>query len=127
MKKLLSIVLGVVLTLGAVALTSSCQKDIDNAKALVGTSWVGAADGYTYTIEFKSQTTFEMIEYGTLTSPSHKIFKGVFIITGAQSSLKGSYVTLTFESDWTHDWHSGEFVSDTELRMGSIPFKRVLK
>lgn len=122
MKKLFAILLVVAATVAAAAVTSSCQKDINNAKALIGTKWAGAADGNAYVITFKTQTEFEMSETGTL---NNKIYKGTFIITGNQASLKGSLISLTFDADWTHDWKTGEFVSETEFRLGAVPFAKV--
>ena len=90
MKKILSIVLGVVLTLGAIALTSSCRKDIDNAQSLVGSYWL-CQDGLdTYELTFPSATEFKVVEIG-----NNWVATGMFIITGNKTSLKDSHITLT--------------------------------
>ena len=122
MKKFIAILVGAVLTLGAIALTSSCQKDINNAKSLIDTKWMGTSDGYAFTLTFISQTKFEMrrVKIG-----DEKVFTGTFVITGNQTSLKGSDITLAFDGDWTESWHSGSFVSDTEMRLGGTPFRKL--
>ena len=40
MKKIIAIIASVALAVTAIALTSSCQKDINNAKSLIGTLWI---------------------------------------------------------------------------------------
>lgn len=113
MKKILSIVLGVVLTLGAVALTSSCKKDIDNAESLVGTVWL-CQDGLdTYEMTFPTATEFKVFRYN-----DSKSVKGVFIITGNKPTLTGSTITLTPNGSWMDGDLLpliGKFESETKL------------
>ena len=124
MKKIVSVVLGIVLTLGAIALTSSCKKDIDNAKGLVGSTWVAQDGGDTYKLTFPSASEFKMTCVG-----DNRIVKGVFIITGNKTSLAGSYITLTPDSAWWDDDLlplSGEFESNSRLNIedGEMIFTR---
>ena len=103
MKKILSVVLGVVLTLGAIALTSSCKKDIDNAQSLVGSTWTAQDGEDTYVLTFPSATEFRIVMSG-----SNWIATGLFVITGNKPSLTGSYITLTPGAGQT--WIDGEIV-----------------
>ena len=128
MKKFFAILLGVVLTVATIALTSSCKKDIDNAKSLVGTTWVCTADGYTYTLTFPSSTTFKM----TAEAEGREFpeYKGVFIIVGNKSSLTGSSITLTPDSKWWEEEKEtavGEFKSESKLVLETMVFERVVK
>jgi hypothetical protein len=130
MKKILSIVLGVALTLSAIALTSSCRKDINNAESLAGTTWTGEEYGDTFTLTFPTSTEFRITE-----EESNWIATGVFIITGNKTSLTGSHITLTL--DLGSHWIDGEtnpitgvFVSESKIKFEdddeSIIFNRVL-
>ena len=116
MKKVLSIVLGVVLTLGAIALTSSCRKDINNAESLVGTTWVAEDGSAVYTLTFPTSTEFRVTEEG-----NDWIATGKFIITGNKTSLTGSHITLTLDlgSHWVDDEFApltGVFVSESKIK-----------
>ena len=122
MKKFISILVGVVLTLGAVALTSSCQKDINNAQSLVNTSWMAREGTTVYTLTFKSTSDFEM---DVLSASKHNSYKGTFIITGNKPSLTDSNIVLGFDSTWTEDWSSGYFKSDSQLVLSSVVFTKV--
>ena len=128
MKKILSIVLGVVLTLSAIALTSSCRKDINNAESLVGTTWVAQEGSDVYTLTFPTSTEFRITEEG-----NDWIATGNFIITGNKTSLTGSHITLTldFGSHWVDDEFApltGVFVSESKIKFESenITFNRVV-
>lgn len=113
MKKSLSIVLGVILTLGAVALTSSCKKDIDNAGSLVGTVWL-CLDGLdSYEMTFPTATEFKVFR-----NNDGKSVKGVFIITGNKPTLTGSTITLTPNGSWMDGDLlplTGKFETETKL------------
>ena len=118
MKKFISIIVGVALTLGAVALTSSCQKDIANAKSLVGTTWTASVDGTDYNIAFTSSATFDFSYIkGSLTAKA----SGTFIITGEKPSLAGSSIVLTITNVldplelFDNNTSSGTFKTDTQL------------
>ena len=130
MKKILSIVLGIALTLSAIALTSSCRKDINNAESLVGTTWIGEEYGDTYTLTFPTSTEFRITEEG-----SNFIATGTFIITGNKTSLTGSHITLTLDlgSHWVDDDVApitGVFVSESRMKFEdddeNIIFNRVV-
>lgn len=118
MKKILGILVSAALIVAAVALTSSCKKDISNAKALVGTTWTAKVDGSTIALTFTSSTTFEIS--GTTESVTQKA-SGTFIIAGEKASLAGSTITLTitnvldplevFDSNTV----AGTFKTDTQL------------
>ena len=117
MKKILSIVLGVVLTLSAIALTSSCKKDIDNAQSLVGTSWV-CQDGLdVYHLTFPSASEFKVVRVG-----DNRVVTGVFIITGNKTTLTGSHITFTPNGEWM-DGNTkvviGKFESESKLEIDS--------
>jgi len=125
MKKFLSILLGSVITVTAIALTSSCQKDIDNAKSLIGTEWVCATGEITYTLTFPTSTTFKMTP--SAAGREFQDYTGVFIIAGAKSSLTGSAITLTPDSKWWEDekeTYVGEFKSETRLVVETFVFER---
>lgn len=128
MKKFFAILLGVVITVATIALTSSCKKDIDNAKSLVGTKWVCnvPGEGITYTLTFTDQYSFKM----NLTAEGRSFpeYKGTFVIFGNKPTLSGSTITLTPGSKW---WYvddedkvtfAGEFKSDKELDLETYVF-----
>lgn len=121
-------VLGVALTLSAIALTSSCRKDINNAEALVGTTWVATDGEDVFTLSFPSSTEFRVVEDG-----SNWIATGLFIITGNKSSLTGSHITLTLQpgSHWYDEDTApvtGVFVSESKINFENedLIFNRVL-
>ena len=128
MKKILSIALGVVLTLGAIALTSSCKKDITNAESLVGTEWVCTDVEGTFHLTFPSASEFRVVLEG-----SNWVAPGFFIITGNKASLTGSHITLTLSPGCT--WIDGEtapiigkFESESSIYFGDddMTFRRAL-
>jgi len=128
MKKFISVILGVVLTLGAIALTSSCKKDVKNASSLEGTTWFSTEGAIT--LSFTSASEFRMTVQG-----EDFIATGTFIITGNKSSLTGSNITFALVPGTT--WFDGEstepitglFESESKLVIddGDIVFNRVLK
>ena len=131
MKKFFAILIGVVLTVTTIAITSSCKKDIDNAKSLVGTKWEckAGSEGITYTLTFPDQYTFKMtMKAEGREFPDHK---GTFIIFGNKSSLAGSTITLTPDTKW--DWgtedgtYVGEFKSDKQLVINTYVFDIIPK
>lgn len=117
MKKILGILVSAALIVAAVALTSSCKKDISNAKALVGTTWTATIDGESISLTFPTSTTFEMvISQGSLSAKA----TGVFVLTGEKPSLSGSAIALTLSDvpvgfDVFDRTVSGTFKTDTEL------------
>lgn len=125
MKKFIAILVGAVLTLGAIALTSSCQKDINNAKALVGSTWAGVSNSREYNLTFTSSTDFEM-EVFTLPM-TRNIYRGSFIVSGSKDSLTGSNIALAFDSSWKEDWSTGYFKSESELVLNSVVFTKLLQ
>ena len=126
MKKILVVLLGVVLAAAALSLTS-CQKDIDNAKSLAGTTWIAVTAKMTpettHIITFKDQTNFELriSEFGE----SDRVYDGTFVITGNKSSLTGSFVTFAAVS-LEDGWGFGEFKSENKLVVNNIEFTRNL-
>jgi len=129
MKKFLSILIAVALTVTAIALTSSCKKDIDNAKSLINTTWICNTGEFTYTLTFTSSTAFKVTceavgrEFPTYT--------GVFILAGGKAgTLAGSTITLTPDTKWWEEEKEtavGEFKSDNEVVIETLVFKRALK
>lgn len=124
MKRFISVVLGVIITLGAIALTSSCKKDIDNAQALVGSIWDAQDGADVYRLSFTSSTEFKVTREG-----DNRIVTGVFIITGNKSTLAGSHITFSPNSTWMDGEDgplSGKFESESKLRIESedITFNR---
>jgi len=123
MKKFLAFLIGAALTVTAIALTSSCKKDIDNAKSLVNTTWIAQTGGITYTLTFTSTTEFKIAGDG-------REYKGIYIITGAKDSLAGSTITLTPVDDWGEmDWETGlgKFETETKLVIEGLVFTKGLK
>lgn len=119
MKKILAILLGVALVAGALSLTS-CQKNVDNAKALINTVW-GAQDGADqYFLEFTSQMGCKM------RINDRSPYEGTFIILGNKPSLKGSSIEVVF-TDWTEKVEAlvGEFKSEDELDLDHMMFYRL--
>ncbi len=119
MKKIFAILLGVVLVAAAASLTS-CQKNIDNAKALIGTKWY-ALDGVTeYTLSFTTQMGCEM-QVNDRTP-----YKGTFLILGNKPSLKGSTVEIVF-TDWSEkvEGITGEFKDEETLELDHMVFTKV--
>ena len=119
MKKFFAILQGVVLTESAIALTSSCKKDIDNAKSLVNTTWIAQTDGYTYELTFTSTTEWKMTGNG-------KQYEGVYVITGLKDSLTGCEIILTPVGEWIDDDETnfGKFESETKLVIDNVIFNK---
>ena len=125
MKKFIAILVGAVLTLGAIALTSSCQKDINNAKSLVGSTWAGVSNSREYNLTFASSTDFDM---EVLSLPlTRNIYRGSFIVSGNKDSITGSNIALAFDNTWKEDWSTGYFKSESELVLNSVVFTKVLQ
>ena len=120
MKKILAILLGVALVAGALSLTS-CQKNVDNAKALVGTVWIAVDGADTYTLTFTKQMECQM-QINDRTP-----YNGTFIILGNKPSLKGSTIEAVF-TDWKEMAEAllGEFKSEDELELNSLHYYRSL-
>ena len=115
MKKALLILASLIIAVATVSLTTSCKKDIEKAKSLIGTSWTGQSGLNVYTINFKSQFDFEMYVDGT----GHYHYSGSFIIAG-------DTISLTYNSgDWDSDWKSGKFLDDNRMEINHIVFTRV--
>ena len=116
MKKLLLILASVIIAVATVSLTTSCKKDIEKAKSLIGTQWVSAGISGTYTLKFLTQYEFEMKVVGDGT----RSYQGTFIITG-------DYFTLTYnDSSWGTDWKDGKFIDDNRLTLNNYEFTRVI-
>lgn len=118
MKKFFSILAVVVLAIATVSLTSSCKKDIEKAKSLIGTSWSGLSSPNLYTIKFNSQTEFEM----DVTGSGNYHYSGTFIVTG-------DYFTLSFigGTPFIHSSAEGKFLYNPDrLSIENIVFNRNL-
>jgi hypothetical protein len=130
MKKIIAIIASVALAVTAIALTSSCQKDINNAKSLVGTTWTATDVEGTYTLTFPSAVEFRITLEG-----NNWIGEGAFVITGSSSSkLTGCNITLTLEPgiEWIDGSIlpiSGVFQSESKIYFAEddMTFTRVLK
>lgn len=126
MKKILVVLLGVVLAAAALSLTS-CQKDIDNAKSLAGTTWIAVTAKMTpettHIITFKDQYTFELkiSSYGE----SDRVYDGTFVITGSKSGLTGASIAFAAAS-LEEGWGLGKFESENKLVVNNLEFTRVL-
>ena len=131
MKKFFAILIGAVLTVVTVALTSSCKKDIANAESLVGTEWVCETSSSTFTLTFPTSSTFKFTETEKGVEP--EINKGGFIIFGNKPSLTGSSITLTPHTKWYEEeleTVDGEFKSESKLVLDfgkKYDFERVVK
>lgn len=131
MKKFFAILIGAVLTVVTVALTSSCKKDIANAESLVGTEWVCETALSTYTLNFTTSTSFKFTETAKGIEP--EVYNGTFIIFGSKPSLTGSTITLTPHTKWYEEELEsvvGEFKSESKLVLDfgkKYDFERVVK
>ena len=124
MKKIIAIIASVALAVIATALTSSCQKDINNAKSLIGTLWIcqDKVEGSTYELTFTSTTDFKMTYNGA------QQVTGVYIIAGNMSSLAGSSILLTPDDAWSgHESMSGKFETESKLVLDRMIFNRSVK
>ncbi|MBP5397082.1 MAG: hypothetical protein J6Y32_00375 [Bacteroidales bacterium] len=113
MKKIFSILAVVVLAIATVSLTS-CQKDIDKAKSLIGTTWGYVDGGTAYTLSFTSQTACNMRIKSV--SLSDEYYEGVFIISG-------SNISFTFDT-WVGGYRDGKFLNDNEMTINGRVFKK---
>ena len=131
MKKFFAILVGAVLTVTTIALTSSCKKDIANAESLVGTEWVCETALSTFTLTFPTSSSFKFTETAKGIEP--EVYNGTFIIFGNKSSLTGSSITLTPTTKWYEEDLAtvvGEFKSESKLVLDfgkKYDFERVLK
>lgn len=124
MKKFFAALVSVALMVTAVAFTSSCQKDINNAKSLIGTLWIchDSVEGTTYELTFTSTTDFKM------TYNNSQQVTGVYIIAGNMSSLAGSSIILTPDDAWSgHESMSGKFETESKLVLDRMIFNRSVK
>lgn len=124
MKKFFAALVSVALMVTAVAFTSSCQKDINNAKSLIGTLWIcqDQVEGSTYELTFTSTTDFKMTYNGA------QQVTGVYIIAGNMSSLAGSSIILTPDDAWSgHESMSGKFETESKLVLDRMIFNRSVK
>lgn len=131
MKKFFAILVGAVLTVTTIALTSSCKKDIANAESLVGTEWVCETALSTFTLTFPTSSSFKFTETAKGIEP--EVYNGTFIIFGNKSSLTGSSITLTPTKKWYEEdlvTVVGEFKSESKLVLDfgkKYDFERVVK
>ena len=117
MKKFLVILASVIAAVVTLSLTTSCQKDINLAKSLVGTTWYATYESVEYTLKFETQSTCTLA-----TNKGAKYF-GDFILAGAKRSLAGESIVITGLS-WDDDFDEGRFTSDTELVLNNIAFHK---
>ena len=131
MKKFFATLVGAVLTVTTIALTSSCKKDIANAESLVGTEWVCETALSTFTLTFPTSSSFKFTETAKGIEP--EVYNGTFIIFGNKSSLTGSSITLTPTTKWYEEDLAtvvGEFKSESKLVLDfgkKYDFERVVK
>ena len=131
MKKFFAILVGAVLTVTTIALTSSCKKDIANAESLIGTEWVCETALSTFTLTFPTSSSFKFTETAKGIEP--EVYNGTFIIFGNKSSLSGSSITLTPTTKWYEEDLAtvvGEFKSESKLVLDfgkKYDFERVVK
>lgn len=131
MKKFFAFLVGAVLTVTTIALTSSCKKDIANAESLVGTEWVCETALSTFTLTFPTSSSFKFTETAKGIEP--EVYNGTFIIFGNKSSLTGSSITLTPTTKWYEEDLAtvvGEFKSESKLVLDfgkKYDFERVVK
>jgi hypothetical protein len=123
MKKFLSVALGIVLTLAAIALTSSCQKDIDKARSLIVSSWVSEKldvevggtvyKDVTYRLYFSSEAEFTVSIDGMDAEVS-----GIYLIIGSKPRLTGNTILFSPNDKWldgTDEPLVGTFSTESEL------------
>lgn len=115
MKKFLVILASVIVAAVTLSLTTSCKKDIEKAKSLIGTTWVNAGNEISRTITFTSQTNFAM---DTVEGDGTHKYTGIFIIAG-------DTITMNFDGSSLGPW-SGKFTSDNEMTIESFVFKKLV-
>ena len=123
MKKFLVILASVIVAALTLSLTTSCKKDIDLSKSLIGTSWTASYAGDVYTLTVTSQFDCSM-----KVNPGHvneRRYSGTFILAGGKSSLAGETIAIS-GTDWDVDWGSGKFDSETELVLNNVVFRKNL-
>ncbi|MBO7511097.1 MAG: hypothetical protein J6T35_07930 [Bacteroidales bacterium] len=121
MKKILVILASVLV---AAVMTTSCQKDINLAKSLIGTSWYASEGTDSYTLVFDSQSGCTMDEIDK--EGGRKQYSGTFILSGAKPSLAGEMITVTFTVHGELVTYDGKFNSETELRLDNRIFTKGL-
>ena len=114
MKKFLVILASVIVAALTLSMTTSCQKDIEKAKSLIGTTWVYVENATSYTLKFTSQTECNIRIKST--DLSDEYYEGIFIISGKN-------ITFTFNS-WSSAWKDGVLINDNELTMNGRVFKK---
>ena len=124
MKKFLVILASVIAAAITLSLTTSCQKDINLAKSLVGTTWYASEGTDTYQLKFDSQAgcTMNIIDK----DGGQKQYGGTFVLTGAKSSLTGEMITVTLNEHGELETYDGKFNSETELRLDNRIFTKGL-
>ena len=123
MKKFLVILASVIVAAVTLSLTTSCKKDIDLSKSLIGTSWTATHNNATYTLTFTSQFDCTMKVVPTLGSEER--YSGTFVLAGGKSTLTGESIAIT-GTDWDEYWGSGKFDSESELVLNNVVFKKNL-
>ena len=121
MKKFLVILACVIVAAVTLSLTTSCKKDIDLSKSLIGTSWTAVDNGDAYTLNFTTQ--FDCTMKVVPSHGSEKRYTGTFILAGGKSSLAGETIAITGD-DWDSLFGSGKFDNDNELVLNNIVFKK---
>lgn len=124
MKKFLSVALGIVLTLGAIALTSSCQKDIDKARSLIVSSWVSEKldvevggtvyKDVSYRLYFSSEAEFTV----SIDGMDADEVSGIYLIIGSKPRLTGNTILFSPNDKWldgTDEPLVGTFSTESEL------------
>ncbi|MCR4564726.1 MAG: hypothetical protein K5651_01405 [Bacteroidales bacterium] len=124
MKKFLVILASVIAAAVTLSLTTSCQKDINLAKSLVGTTWYASEGTDTYHLKFDSQAGCTMNIFDK--DGGQKQYDGTFVLTGAKSSLTGEMITVTLTMHGELVTYDGKFNSETELRLDNRVFTKGL-
>ena len=124
MKKFLVILASVIVAALTLSLTTSCQKDIDLAKSLIGTTWEAQDGTDTYFLTFDSQSgcTMDKIEK----EGGREQYSGAFILSGAKNTLVGEMITVTLTIHGELFTYEGKFNSETELRLDNRIFTKTL-
>lgn len=125
MKKFLVILASVIVAAFTLSMTTSCKKDVDLAKSLVGTSWYASEGTDSYKLIFDTDKKCTMNVFDKL--GGQKQYGGAFVLTGAKNSLVGENITVTLENRWDDiDVLTGEFTSETTLRLNNIVYTKGL-
>ena len=113
MKKFLVILASVIVAAVTLSLTTSCQKDINLAKSLIGTSWYASVGTDTYTLTFNSQSgcTMDVVDK----DGGRTQYSGSFILAGNKNSLAGEIISVTLNWHGELITYDGQFNNETEL------------